>query len=247
MSVTVNFVGSGDAFGTGGRFNTCILVDGKDTRFTIDFGGTSLVALNAQGIHHNTIDAILLTHIHSDHSSGVPILLMDAMLGARREKPLTIAGPKNLKERLEETRENLFPGSSIMEPKFPVHYVEMPVSETSELLGLKVTPYAAKHTWQTNPTALRIEVDDKIVTYSGDGDYTPELAKASNGADLFIAECYFYEKPVKWHLNYPTIREHMDGFAAKRTILTHFGPEMLAMADQVPEETAHDGLIVELS
>jgi hypothetical protein len=39
----------------------------------------------------------------------------------------------------------------------------------------------------------------------------------------------------------------MDGFAAKRTILTHFGPEMLAMADQVPEETAHDGLIVELS
>ncbi|MGH6620854.1 MAG: MBL fold metallo-hydrolase [Alphaproteobacteria bacterium] len=246
MSVRVNFVGSGDAFGTGGRFNTCIMVDGAGVRFTIDFGGTSLVALNAQGIHHNTIDAILLTHIHSDHSSGVPIMMMDAMLGAKRDRPLTIAGPKNLKARLEETREVLFPGSSVMEPKFPVTYVELPVQETSEFLGLKVTPYAAKHTWQTDPTALRVEVGGKVVTYSGDGDWTPDLAKASKGADLFIAECYFYEKPVKWHLNYPSIRQHKDEFGAKRMILTHFGPEMLAMADRVPEETAYDGLIVDL-
>ena len=246
MSVKVNFVGSGDAFGTGGRFNTCILVDGKDVRFTIDFGGTSLVALNAQGIAHNSIDAILLTHIHSDHSSGVPLLLMDAMLGAKRDRPLTIAGPKNLRSRMEETRAVLFPGSEVMVPKFPVNYVELPVGETSEFLGLKVTPFAAKHTWQTDPTALRVEVDGKIVTYSGDGDYTPDLARAAKDADLFIAECYFYEKPVKWHLNYPSIREHKADFAAKRMILTHFGPEMLAMADQVPEETAHDGLIVEL-
>lgn len=246
MTVKVTFVGSGDAFGTGGRFNTCIMVDGGGVRFTIDFGGTSLVALNALGIHHNTIDAILLTHIHSDHSSGVPILLMDAMLGAKRDRPLTIAGPKNLKARLEEAREVLFPGSDVMAPKFPVSYVELPVGEPSEFLGLKVTPYAAKHTWQTDPTALRVEVGGKIVTYSGDGDWSPELAKASNGADLFIAECYFYQKPIKWHLNYPTIQEHKAEFGAKRMILTHFGPEMLAMADTVPEETAHDGLVVEL-
>lgn len=246
MSVRVNFVGSGDAFGTGGRFNTCILVDGGGVRFTIDFGGTSLVALNAQAIHHNTIDAILLTHIHSDHSSGVPIMLMDAMLGAKRDRPLTIAGPKNLKARLEETREILFPGSSVMEPKFPVTYVELPVQQTTEFLGLKVTPYAAKHTWQTDPTALRVEVDGKIVTYSGDGDWTPDLAKASKNADLFIAECYFYQKPIKWHLNYPSIQEHKEEFGAKRMILTHFGPEMLAMADHIPEETAHDGLIIDL-
>lgn len=246
MTVTVTFVGSGDAFGTGGRFNTCIMVDGGGVRLTIDFGGTSLVALNALGIRHNTIDAILLTHIHSDHSSGVPILLMDAMLGARRDRPLTIAGPKNLKARLEAAREVLFPGSDVMAPRFPVDYVELPVGEVSEVLGLKVTPYAARHTWQTDPTALRVEIGGKVVTYSGDGDWSPELAKASRGADLFIAECYFYQKPVKWHLNYPTIREHKAEFGAKRMILTHFGPEMLAMADQVPEETAHDGLVIEL-
>ena len=41
MAVTVTFVGCGDAFGSGGRFNTCIMVDGADIRFTIDFGASS--------------------------------------------------------------------------------------------------------------------------------------------------------------------------------------------------------------
>lgn len=246
MSVQVNFVGSGDAFGSGGRFNTCILVDAPGIRFTIDFGASSLIALNAQGIPHNSIDAILLTHIHGDHSAGVPFLLLDAMLGARRDRPLTIAGPKNLKARLEDAAEVLFPGMDAMTPKFPIEYVELPVGQTSEFLGLKATPFPAKHTWQTDPTALRVEVGGKVVTYSGDGDWTPELAEASQGADLFIAECYFHTKPIKWHLNYAAIQEHREEFGAKRMILTHMSPEMLAVADTVPEECAYDGLVVEL-
>lgn len=246
MAVKVNFVGSGDAFGTGGRFNTCIMVDGKDIRFTIDFGATSLVALNAQGIEHNSIDAILLTHIHADHSAGIPFMLIDAMLGAKRDRPLTIAGPKNVKARIEECTEVLFPGSSVMAPKFPLNYVELEVGRANDVLGLTVTPYAAKHTWQTNPTVLRVEVDDKIVTYTGDGDWTPDLPKATKDADLFIAECYFHSKPIKWHLNYNTIQEHKEEFGAKRMILTHMGPEMLPLADQVPEECAEDGLVITL-
>ena len=246
MSVKVNFVGSGDAVGSGGRFQTCILVDGAEVRFAIDFGASSLIALNRQEIEHNSIDAILLTHLHGDHCGGVPFLLMDAMLGAGRERPLTIAGPARLEARLGALATALFPGMETMTPKFPVTYVELPVGETTEFLGLKATPFAAKHTWQTDPTALRVEVDGKIVTYSGDGAYTDDLARAAKGADLFIAECYFHTKPVKWHLNYPDIVEHSQDFGAKRTILTHMSPEMLAEKDRIPEETAEDGLIVEI-
>ena len=94
MSVTLTFVGSGDSFGSGGRFNTCFLVDTPGFRFCIDFGATSLVALNRLDIAHNSIDAILLTHLHGDHCGGVPFLLMDAMLGAKRQSPLLIAGPR---------------------------------------------------------------------------------------------------------------------------------------------------------
>src|SRR2546426_2884324 len=83
MPVKFRFVGSGDSFGSGGRFQACILVDGPGTRFAIDFGCSSLIAPAQQGIHHNSIDAVLLTHLHGDHCGGVPFLLMDAMLAAK--------------------------------------------------------------------------------------------------------------------------------------------------------------------
>ncbi|MDP7548978.1 MAG: MBL fold metallo-hydrolase [Alphaproteobacteria bacterium] len=246
MAVSVTFVGAGDAFGSGGRFNTCILVDGRNIRFTIDFGASTLTALNKLDIPHNSIDAILLTHMHGDHFGGIPFMLLDAMLGAGRERPLTIAGPKNLEARIAAATEALFPGSSAMQPKFPLHYVELAVGQPNDVLGLTVTPHAAKHTPQTDPTALRVAVDDKIVTYSGDGEWTPELSQASRNADLFIAECYFHGKAVKGHMSYPDIQAHKADFAAKRTILTHLGPELLAKADDLVEECAHDGMVIAL-
>jgi ribonuclease BN (tRNA processing enzyme) len=246
MAVSVTFVGAGDAFGSGGRFNTCILVDGGDIRFTIDFGATSLTALNKLEIAHNSIDAILLTHMHGDHFGGVPFMLLDAMLGAGRQRPLTIAGPKNLKVRIAAAMEALFPGSAAMTPKFAIEYVELAVGQANNVLGLTVTPHAAKHTPQTDPTALRVSVDDKIITYSGDGEWTPELSAASRDADLFIAECYLHTKAVKGHMSYPDIQAHKADFAAKRTILTHLGPEMLAKARELPEECAEDGLVIAL-
>ena len=100
MAVTVRFVGTGDSFGSGGRFQTCILVDGPHSRVAIDFGTSSLIALAQQGIEHSSIDAILLTHLHGDHCGGVPFLLIDAMLGAKRTRALTIAGPHDLEGRL---------------------------------------------------------------------------------------------------------------------------------------------------
>jgi hypothetical protein len=57
MTVSVRFVGSGDSFGSGGQFQTCILVDGPASRVAIDFGASSLIALAQQGIDPNSIDA----------------------------------------------------------------------------------------------------------------------------------------------------------------------------------------------
>src|ERR1041384_4083237 len=56
MSLTVRFVGSGDSFGSGGRFQTCIVVDGPRSRFAIDFGASSLIALSQQAVDHNSLD-----------------------------------------------------------------------------------------------------------------------------------------------------------------------------------------------
>jgi ribonuclease BN (tRNA processing enzyme) len=246
MSVSVRFVGSGDSFGSGGRFQTCILVDGPRSRFAIDFGASSLIALAQQGIDHNSIDAVLLTHLHGDHCGGVPFLLVDAMLAARRTRSLTLAGPRDLQRRLGEIREALFPGSHVMTPKFPLDWVELEPGRPHQVLDVVATGYPARHTRETNPIAVRVEVGGKTVVYTGDTEWTEDIAAAARGADLFIAECYFYAKPIKWHLNYPAIAAHAGALGVKRLILTHMSKEMLAHADRVPEECAHDGLVVEL-
>lgn len=246
MPVTVRFVGSGDSFGSGGRFQTCILVDSPATRFAIDFGASSLIALAQQGIHPNSIDAILLTHLHGDHCGGVPFLLMDAMLAAKRDRPLTVAGPIGTEAHLAVLGETLFPGSRIMAPKFPVTYREMEIGVPSRVLDLVVTPQPARHVAETNPTALRVEVGGRVVAYTGDTEWTDDVAKIADGADLLIAECYFYAKSIKWHLTYPAIAEHVRAAGAKRVILTHMSGEMLAHRRDIPEECAEDGMVVEL-
>lgn len=246
MSVTVRFVGSGDAFGSSGRFQTCILVDGPSSRVAIDFGASSLIALAQQGIEHNSIDAIVLTHLHGDHCGGVPFMLMDAMLAAKRARPLTVAGPYELQRRMGEIREALFPGSAVMVPTFPLHWVEMEPGKPHGILDAVVTPQRARHTKETNPTAVRVEIGGKVIAYTGDTEWTDDVARVARGADLLIAECYYYEKPIKWHLNYPAIVEHRKDFGARRVILTHMSREMLAHAAEVPEECARDGMVVAL-
>ena len=245
--VTVRFVGSGDSFGSGGRFQTCIVVDGPRSRVAIDFGASSLIALAQQGIDPNSIDAVFLTHLHGDHCGGVPFLLVDAMLASRRTRPLAIAGPRDLERRLGEIREALFPGSGVMTPKFPLEWIELTTGTPRAVLDCVVTARPARHTAETNPTALRVEIGGKVIAYTGDTEWTDDVAETARGADLLIAECYFYAKPVKWHLNYPAVAAHLESAGARRVILTHMSREMLAHADEVPEECAHDGLVVTIS
>ena len=90
----LTFLGSGDAFGTGGRFNTCFLVEASQASFLIDCGASSMVAIRRFGVDPNRIDAIVIGHLHGDHFGGLPFFILDAQLVSRRTKPLAIAGPE---------------------------------------------------------------------------------------------------------------------------------------------------------
>lgn len=244
MGDTVRFIGSGDSFGSGGRFQTCIMGDIGGRRFLIDCGASSLIAMRAQGIDPNSIDAILLTHMHGDHCAGVPFLLVDAMLGAKRQRPLVVAGPKGTAEQMEIMREALFPGSHAMKPKFPYEYLQLEPDRPTDVAGFLVTPYPALHTPETRPTMLRVECCEKVVTYTGDTDWTEAIVAAADGADLLISECYFYDKPIRMHMNYATLKSHLSRLNAKSVILTHMSPEMLSRVGEIPERCASDGMVV---
>ena len=75
--VKLQFIGCGDAFGSGGRSNTCFHVTGEDVNVLIDCGATSLPALKREKIAREAIDLILITHFHGDHFAGLPFFLLD--------------------------------------------------------------------------------------------------------------------------------------------------------------------------
>lgn len=89
--IDVLFVGSGDAFGSGGRFNTCFFVSSPTRRFLIDCGASSMIAIKQQGLDPNSIDTIFITHFHADHFGGIPFFMLDAQFFSKRTGPLTSA------------------------------------------------------------------------------------------------------------------------------------------------------------
>jgi len=246
MTSQVRFIGSGDAFGSGGRFQTRILGDLGGRRFLLDCGASSLIAMRAQGIDPNSVEVILLTHMHGDHCAGVPFLLMDAMLGSKRRAPLVVAGPAGTQASMQALRESLFPGSSGMAPSFAYRYVELPTGVRTDVDGIAVTAYAAAHTPQTHPTMLRVECGGKTVTYTGDTEWTDAILPAAKDADLLITECCFYDKAVRTHMNYLAFKKRLPEIEARSVVLTHMAPNMLDRVSEVEELCAFDGMVVNL-
>jgi ribonuclease BN (tRNA processing enzyme) len=89
-------------------------------------------------------------------------------------------------------------------------------------------------------------IDGCVVAYSGDTDWTESLVDAARRADLFIAEAYTFEKPIRYHLDLKTLLSHRDELGAKRLVLTHLGDDMISRLDQLNCDVAEDGKIVEL-
>ena len=248
--LAVRFAGSGDAFGSGGRFQACIWVRGTDEEgssrtLLVDCGASSLIALRRLGLDPAGIDAVLLSHLHGDHFGGVPFLILDAQF-SRRERPLLIAGPAGVRDRVHGCMEAMFPGSTSARRRFEIRFAEVPGDlEPVMAAGAEVTAAEVVHASGAPALALRIRLGGRTLAYSGDTEWTPALAEVSRDADVFVCEAYTFGKKVRYHLDYETLREHLPELSARRILLTHMSPDMLAHLPEVPLETAHDGLAVD--
>lgn len=243
----LRFIGSGDAFGSGGRLNTCIHVRGSETSFLIDIGASSLVGMKAQGVKPNDIQTIFITHFHADHFGGLPFFMLDAQLFSRRTQPLLIAGPVGLRTWYDQVLETSFPGSSATKPKFDLQLIEVRPRESRAIGGVFVTPVQALHGNSRGPfLAYRFEVEGKAIAYTGDTEWTDDLVEVAQDADLFVAEAYFFDKKVRLHLDLDTLQRNLGRIHPKRLILTHMSDDMLSRLSTIPYEAAFDGLVVEL-
>ena len=241
----VQFAGCGDAFGSGGRFNTCIHVEDGGRSILLDCGASSLLALKKAGIDRGAIDAILLTHFHADHFGGIPFFILDQQLNVKRTRPLLIAGPPGLRDWYARAMAVAFPGERTLAFELDLHEVD--IGTAQPLAGMQVTAIHVKHDDRAGPClAYRIESEAKTLCYSGDTEWTDALIDAARGADLFICECYMYEKLRKSHMTLTVLRQHLPAIGAKRVILTHLSEDMLAHLADVELECAVDGLVVHI-
>ena len=244
--VNVRFLGSGDAFGSGGRFQTCIYVHCEETHLLLDCGTSSLVAMKRFGVDPSLVDAILLSHLHGDHFGGLPFFIMDAQFVSRRRKPLVVVGPPGLEARIFEAMEVLYPGSSQTQREFLLKFVELSEETAITVAPLVVTPYSVMHPSGAPAYALRVVCEGKIIAYSGDTEWTDALIRVAHGADLFVCECFSPEKVGAHHIDYQTLMNHRPELECRRLILTHMNDEMLLQLGSLDVEGAEDGKIVVL-
>jgi ribonuclease BN (tRNA processing enzyme) len=242
---TVTFAGSGDAFGSGGRFQACIHLrdEALADPVLLDCGATSLTALRQAGLDPGEIGAVFVSHLHGDHFGGLPFLILDGQF-SRRAAPLLIAGPPGTQQRLTEAMECLFPGSAQVRRRFEVRVTELSPGRTHRLAGLTVDAFQARHPSGAPALILRLTVGGTVVAYTGDTAWTPAIAEASEHADLLIAEAYYWDKPVPHHLRYADLAEHEHEITARRVVLTHMSADMLDR--RTVHEAARDGLAITL-
>ncbi|HET9967356.1 MAG TPA: MBL fold metallo-hydrolase [Streptosporangiaceae bacterium] len=245
-AMRVRFAGSGDAFGSGGRWQTCIHLSGEGQVVLVDCGATSMTALKAQGLDPGDLDAVAVTHLHGDHFGGLPFLILDGQF-SHRTRPLRVAGPPGIRTRLAEAMEVLFPGSGQVRRRFEVEVTELRPDGTPASLGVAVVRgWEVVHACGAPPLALRVDLDGRSLGYSGDTQWTTALTEAAGGADLFAAEAYTFDRPVRYHLDYQTLRAHLGELGARRIVLTHMSADMLARQVDAELPAAYDGMTVEL-
>lgn len=243
--VTLRFLGSGDAFGSGGRFQTCMHLSGAEGGVLIDCGASSLIAMKREGVDPGEVSAVVLSHLHGDHFGGVPFLILDAQF-SRRSRPLVIAGPPGVRRRVEMAMEVFFPGSTSVQRKFDVEFIELAERQAARVGPAEVRAFPVVHASGAPPYALRVEYGGRSVAYSGDTEWTESLVDAARGADVFVCEAYTFDKSVKFHLDYKTVEAQAERLGARRIILTHMGRDMLAREGEARFERARDGLMVSL-
>ena len=95
------------------------------------------------GLDPSDIACVLLTHLHGDHFGGLPFLILDGQF-ARRSRSLVIGGPPGVRQRVEAAMEVFFPGSSKVDRRFPVEFVELRERVLALAGPASVTPFVVE-------------------------------------------------------------------------------------------------------
>ncbi len=219
MTVSLTVLGCAGTYPGAARACSSYLVQCQGYRLLLDCGNGSLCNLQ-QRVGLSDIDAVIVSHLHHDHVADIIGLYYGLRLHPDGPRSVPVHGPAGTFDhlaRLIDDRENF------------ARHCRFSVAAAGDLLELgpfRVTLFEAAHPVET--LASRIEVDGRVLAYSGDSGPTPQLSLAARDADLFLADATWLER------NKPPLPNlHMTGAEAgaqaadagtARLLLTHLFP-----------------------
>ncbi len=185
----LTIIGCSDAFGSGGRFHSCYLLDTPQGRLMLDCGANAPLALKRAGIQLDSIDAIAISHCHGDHFGGVPFLFLEKMFVERGSKPVEILGPSGIARRTTELWEALYPTLPSLPRDFEIQYRELEPGRVITWRGVQISAHEVVHYSGSPSLALSFSDGAKRFAFSGDSAWCEGVVEAGRGADLFLVEC----------------------------------------------------------
>jgi ribonuclease BN (tRNA processing enzyme) len=239
--VRVDILGSGNAFSDGGRNHSAYLIKSPRGSLLLDCGPTTLASMKRHNLSTEPINQVLISHLHGDHTAGLPFFFLEYIHIEPRSRPLVIAGPKGTEENIRSLYQAMYPDAC--DEPLPYHLVFFEAIPSYPLWfgDIEILPFQAPHQKQPISLGFVLRVDGRKIVYTGDSGWTEDFVKYTQGADLFICECSFFETRLSTHLDYPQIMENLSRIKAKRIVLTHLGQEVLSRRNEIELELASDG------
>ncbi|WP_417613590.1 MBL fold metallo-hydrolase [Parasphingorhabdus sp.] len=202
--INVVLCGSGSPLPDPSRAGPCsaVVIDGK--MFMVDVGGGAVRNLGQMGLNPGAIEALLLTHFHSDHIDGMGELMMQRWAGGGRDAPLPVIAPEGVTAIVEglnaayaadaqyriahHGEATILPTGAGGEARpfaFPEGQTEMVVYDKD---GIRITAFAVDHKPIAPAVGYRFDYKGRSVVFSGDTVKLPSTAKACSGCDLLMHE-----------------------------------------------------------
>ena len=190
--------GSGSPFADPNRFGPCLGVLAGDRPFVFDVGSGGARRLGAMGFPVDRLEAIYLTHLHSDHFDGLGELLLGAWIIGGRTEPMPIRGPFGVQQladglrqayAIDKTYRVLHHGEEVAAPSgFGGAGQAIKADYVLEDGDLKISAFAVDHSPIEPAFGFRIEYKGRSIVISGDTAYDERLVAAAKDADLLLHE-----------------------------------------------------------
>lgn len=193
---------------------TAVLVDGR--AYLVDAGpgivrraAAAAARYEADGLTAPRLDIAFLTHLHSDHTVGLPDLIHTPWV-LEREVPLALFGPDGTEAMVEHLQaawapdfENRLSGRQPFTPEgWKVVATDIDPGLVYEDDRVRVIAIAVPHTGWDEAYAYRFETADRSVVISGDTAPTEAIVEACGGCDVLVHEVYsaaaFTGRPSEW-------------------------------------------------